>query len=171
VAPGELIGRRSLSPKGDALDQDGKVIPEEEQAAVVALRTGRTFSDVVMAVYKSEHELCWLSIGSRPLINPGEDRPYAAVTSFTDITDRLAAECELRQSEERYRAFVEHASEGVWRAEFTEPIPLGLPVDTTVRLLIERAYVAECNSAFARMYGYEQPDEMIGIRVTEVQPR
>jgi len=170
VAPGELIGRRSLSPKGDALDQDGKVIPEEEQPAVVALRTGRTLSEVVMAVYKSEHEICWLSIGSRPLINPGEDRPYAAVTSFTDITDRLAAECELRQSEERYRAFVEHASEGVWRAEFTEPIPLGLPVETTVRLMIERAYIAECNSAFARMYGYEQPDEMIGIRVTEVQP-
>jgi PAS domain S-box-containing protein len=168
VAPGQLTGQRSLSLKGPALDQEGNPIPEEDQPAMVTLRTGQMLTDVVMAVHKSEHELCWLSIGSRPLINAGEDRPYAAVTSFTDITDRLAAECELRQSEERYRAFVEHASEGVWRAEFTEPIPVGLPVETIVPLLLERAYVAECNSAFARMYGYEQPGEMIGIRVTEV---
>ncbi|HSE68087.1 MAG TPA: PAS domain-containing protein, partial [Gemmatimonadales bacterium] len=66
VPPGHLIGQRTISTRGEPLDQDGNPIPEDKQPGMVALRSGRTLSDVVMAVHKSEHELCWLSIGSRP---------------------------------------------------------------------------------------------------------
>jgi diguanylate cyclase (GGDEF)-like protein/PAS domain S-box-containing protein len=39
--------------------------------------------------------------------------PHAVVTSFADVTDRIAAEAAQRESEERYRTLVEHAPEAI----------------------------------------------------------
>lgn len=85
-----------------------------------------------------------------------------------DITDRVAMQRELEQSHERYRAFIQLASEGIWRFETSEPIPIDLPVDEQVRLIYERSYLAECNLAFARMYGYEDPSEFIGTQLNQL---
>lgn len=85
-----------------------------------------------------------------------------------DITDRVVMQRELEQSHERYRAFIQLASEGIWRYEATEPIPIDLPVDEQVQLMFERGYLAECNMAYARMYGYEDPAEIIGIPLSQV---
>lgn len=39
-----------------------------------------------------------------------------------DITAQKRAEAALRQSEERYRTFIEQSSEGIWRFELEKPI-------------------------------------------------
>ena len=49
----------------------------------------------------------------------------------TRETLRVQAET-VRESEERYRAFVEHSSEGIWRLEFSPPIDTSLPVEAQV---------------------------------------
>lgn len=41
-----------------------------------------------------------------------------------DITAQKRAEAALRQSEERYRAFIEQSSEGIWRFELEKPIAI-----------------------------------------------
>ncbi len=33
----------------------------------------------------------------------------------------------LRESEERYRAFIANSSEGIWRVELERPVPVRLP--------------------------------------------
>src|SRR5689334_16476028 len=65
-------------------------------------------------------------------------------------------------SEERYRAFISHSSEGIWRLEFEPPIDTALPVDEQVELAYRNGRFAECNLAMARMYGFSAVEELLG---------
>ncbi|MET0650319.1 MAG: ATP-binding protein [Pyrinomonadaceae bacterium] len=71
----------------------------------------------------------------------------------------------LRESEERYRAFIANSSEGIWRFEFERPVPTDLPEDEQVELFYRDGYLAECNDSAARMYGFDRGEEMVGGRV------
>jgi PAS domain S-box-containing protein len=75
---------------------------------------------------------------------------------------------ELAQSQERYRNFIEHSFEGVWLLAFDEPIPLDLPPEEQVRRIQYTGYIAECNDALARMYGYQSREELIGQRLLDL---
>ena len=88
-----------------------------------------------------------------------------------DLRRRAAAEQALRASEERYRAFVEQSTEGIWRMENEPPIPTHLPVDEQIALLYRHASLAECNDAMARMYGHAAAAEMVGLRIGEIMPQ
>ena len=63
------------------------------------------------------------------------------VAVFENITERKAAEVALRESEERYRQIFVHATEGIFQST-----PDGS--------------LLSVNPAFARMYGYESPEQM-----------
>jgi PAS domain S-box-containing protein len=71
----------------------------------------------------------------------------------------------LRESEERYRAFIANSSEGIWRFELEEPVPASLPEDEQIELCYARGYLAECNDAMARMYGFTRAEEITGARL------
>ena len=88
-----------------------------------------------------------------------------------DIRQRAVAEAALRASEERYRAFVEQSTEGIWRFENDPPIPVHLPAEEQIALLYQRARLAECNDAMARMYGHASADEMVGRQMHEITPQ
>src|SRR5439155_6105191 len=70
-----------------------------------------------------------------------------------DITDRRHGEEALRQSEERYRAFLVTSGEAIWRVELDQPISVDLPPDEQVARIFQHAHLAECNEAMARVYG------------------
>jgi two-component system cell cycle sensor histidine kinase/response regulator CckA len=73
--------------------------------------------------------------------------------------------------EERYRAFIEQTSEGVWRCELREPIDVRLPVDEQIDRIYAHAFLAECNDAMARMYGLDSADQIVGAAIAELLPR
>jgi len=88
-----------------------------------------------------------------------------------DVTERKRAGEALRQSEERYRAFIEQSSEGVSRLEFVPPVPVGLPEEELVDRIYESGILAECNDAMARMYGFPAARDMIGTRLVDLHDR
>ncbi|MGH7673250.1 MAG: ATP-binding protein, partial [Gemmatimonadales bacterium] len=85
--------------------------------------------------------------------------------------ERKRADDALRQSEERYRAFIEQSSEGVSRLEFDPPVPVGLPEEEQIDGMYAGGYVAECNDAMARMYGFAEARELVGTRLADLHDR
>src|SRR4051812_9738827 len=88
-----------------------------------------------------------------------------------DISQHAAAQAALRQSEERYRAFIEQTAEGVWRFELEQPVPVTLPENEQIERFYTYAYLAECNDALAQMYGYSKAQELVGSRLGDMMPR
>lgn len=79
-----------------------------------------------------------------------------------------AARDTLQENEERYRAFIANSTEGIWRFEVEKPISITLRINKQIQLMYKYAFLAECNVAFARMYGCSSPDDIIGTRLTDL---
>ena len=100
---------------------------------------------------------------------PGDDGAIDGVGAIVvDMTESKRTEQALRESEERYRAFIEQTAEAVWRVELEEPVPVTLPVEEQVRRFMAHGYLAECNDAMARMYGFDTAGEILGARLPDL---
>ena len=76
----------------------------------------------------------------------------------------------LETAEQRYRAFVENSSEGIWRLEFDPPLDTTLPVDAQVELAYRHGVLLECNDAMARMYGMQRAEDLLGVSLEVMLP-
>lgn len=92
----------------------------------------------------------------------------AVIGTAVDITARKNAEDAFRKSDERYKAFIQQSSEGIYRIELEESVPVSLAVDEQIDLYFKNAYIAECNEIMAKMYGFDKIDELIGKRVEDL---
>lgn len=107
------------------------------------------------------HHQGWrlFAIKAVPLFNPdGSIREWVGV--HTDITERKLAEQALIASEERYQHFIRQSTEGIWRIELTVPLSVNNTKEAQLDLFFQHAYLAECNDAMARMYGYEYSKDL-----------
>ncbi len=158
----QMMGRTSLDPRWRAVHADGRPFPGESHPVVVTLRTGLSCTGVIMGIHKPDSSLSWIRVNSEPLIRPGEFRPYAAVASFTDITESLLAEQALTEMSERYRAFVSQSTEGIFRVEFGEPVSMSQPAESQLARMLDTGRIAECNLAFAKLHGSAHIETIVG---------
>ncbi|MDI6767474.1 MAG: PAS domain S-box protein [Bacteroidota bacterium] len=89
-------------------------------------------------------------------------------TQVAKAIERKRAEEALKQSEDRYRAFVEQSTEGIWRFDSDFPISTFLPEEEQIKLFFKHFYLAECNDAMAQMYGYLKASEIIGTKLEDM---
>jgi PAS domain S-box-containing protein len=85
-----------------------------------------------------------------------------------ESVERARAVRRWKDADDRYRAFIANSSEAIWRYELEQPIPLLLSPDQQVEMLFKYAYLAECNDAMAHMYGYDSPDQIIGVPLRDL---
>jgi signal transduction histidine kinase len=94
------------------------------------------------------------------------DHQVDAIVGDTDVALVHLRQVEeaLRESSERYRAFVANSSEGIWRYEIEPPVSTSLSEDEQVDHILMHGYLAECNDAMARMSGFPRAADMLGLR-------
>jgi PAS domain S-box-containing protein len=108
-------------------------------------------------------------------------RPMPSLRMPKDLLDtfapRAAAELvrmqedeKLRESEQRYRAFIARNADAMWRIEFDPPVPIDLPEQEQLNRIYESGYMAECNETAARLLHAERAEQLIGCRVAEIAP-
>jgi hypothetical protein len=66
--------------------------------------------------------------------------------------------------------FIEVTTEATWRFHHEKPLDITLPEDEQVEHLYLYSVLAECNDAFARMYGFRAAVDVIGTRLVVFCP-
>jgi len=106
-------------------------------------------------------EIRWVTARTK-LIRSDKGRFLRSLGAQWDVTAEKHAEAALRKSEERYRSFIAHSTEGIWLLEFDPPLDTSLPVDEQVEQAYRSGRFVECNDAMAEMYGLARAEDLIG---------
>ncbi len=95
----QLAGTGPSAWGGNSTDEHGMKLAPEAHPSAVALRTGKAVTNQIVVVEWRTGQSVWLSVNARPLIRPGEQVPYASVSTFRDITEerRIAGQLALHQ--------------------------------------------------------------------------
>src|SRR3990172_8579719 len=108
-----------------------------------------------------EKQIIWLDNYLYGETNRKGDKNFL-IEFALDVTERKNADARIKESEERYRTFIEQSSEGIFRVEFKEPFPVDISIDEQLNMLEHNSYIAESNEQFAKMYGLSSSEEIVG---------
>ena len=115
----QIGGRTTFDPRWRAIHENGSPFPGDTHPIAMTLQTGKPYANVIMGVHKPSGELTWISINSQPLFRPGARKPYAAVASFFDITERKHAEDALGATQQRLRDVLASSTAVVYATKLT----------------------------------------------------
>jgi len=102
----ELNGRVPIDPSWDSVYPDGTSFPGEAHPIMVTLRTGKPCSQVLMGIYSPHWKSRrWISINSQLIPKSIRDDAgrAAVVASFTDVTENIEREAQLKRWSAVYR--------------------------------------------------------------------
>jgi diguanylate cyclase (GGDEF)-like protein len=81
-------------PGWTALTDDGENLDLDRGPVAMALET-RELQRAVVGIERPDASRTWVEVTARPLTRPGEERPYGAVVSCSDVTQRRELEIHL----------------------------------------------------------------------------
>ena len=114
---------------------------------LIALAEGHTRFETISLQRNSSGELLVTEL--RLSVAAGYERTWAKVfVSAIDITQRVQTEQALRESEKKYRELVDNSLVGIY--------------------ITQNHILKFCNQGLARLFGYEEPEDMIGKHISEL---
>lgn len=88
-----------------------------------------------------------------------------------ELVWRKKTENALRNTERRYRAFMEHSNEGIWCCEADKPIRTDLKENEQIELFYKHGALVECNDVMASTMGFSSTDEICATPLILMYPR
>jgi len=85
-----------------------------------------------------------------------------------EVQERKKAEQELSEKNTQYSTFVQNSVVGIYRLDFSEPIPVNLSPEEIAEKMVNTGYISECNEAFAEMYGAKFKEKFIGRKLKDI---
>jgi len=119
--------------------------------------TGLAAATAILVSYFASHGLGPFAGDPSPFVRVGAVQLYLATLVVINflltvvLLEKRNAYQQLRTSDERYRNFIEHSSEAVWRVELSSPMDPHLPVGDQIAWLQTNAYIAESNHTYLRL--------------------
>ncbi|HEU4680217.1 MAG TPA: PAS domain-containing protein [Gemmatimonadales bacterium] len=118
--------------------------------------------------------LAALALASLVSRDPGVLVAGALLAGVCALSRRPAAEKPIGNPTEPEKraapAFVEVTTEATWRFHHEQPLDITMTEDDQVEHLYLYSVLAECNDAFARMYGFQSAADVIGTRLVVFLP-
>jgi two-component system sensor histidine kinase/response regulator len=148
VSPEAMIGQDDGCHPWTGIAEDGTKLIGEQHPMRMTLANGIAHHDIIVGIENSRQSIVWFSINSTPLFGQEDSAPYAAVATFTDITERKHAEIKLRESEERYKRLFTTANESI------------MTIDSTYCITM-------ANERCSEMLGYSN-EELIGMPLRQL---
>lgn len=87
------------------------------------------------------------------------------LVTVKNITDYVEVNKSLAESEEKYKYLIKESADGIMRFEIDRPMSIKCPVEEQLQIFFNQARLAECNDAYAKMYGYDSATEVIGKKL------
>ena len=115
---------------------------------------------------KLNGEVIYVQMSGSPYLDERGEK-IGSMVVFADIHALKSAQELLKKREEGYRTFIDQSAVGIWRAEYRQPIPITLPHNEQVELLLDSGIIAECNDFMARMYGYSSSNDLVGRKIRD----
>jgi two-component system, chemotaxis family, CheB/CheR fusion protein len=85
----QIMGRTSMDPAWQAVDEKGAPLSGTEHPAMIALQTGEPVFGFIMGVHSPAFgEMRWILVNAMPQKHPGESEPFQVYTTFEDISER-----------------------------------------------------------------------------------
>ncbi|HEX3396045.1 MAG TPA: MASE1 domain-containing protein [Steroidobacteraceae bacterium] len=118
---------------------------------------GLAAATAILVAYFASRGLGPFAGDPNPFVRVGAVQLYLATLVVINflltvvLLEKRNAYQQLRTSDERYRNFIEHSSEAVWRVELSSPMDPRLPVSDQIAWLQSHAYVAESNLTYLRL--------------------
>ncbi len=135
----ELLGR-NMHTVMHHTRADGTLYPEEECQIYTAFREGKGAHVVDEVLWRADSTSFPCEYWSYPIEKQGN--VVGSVVTFLDISERKQAETALRESEEKYRDFIENATFGIFRAN-------------------AKGDLLDVNPALVSMLGYASKDDLL----------
>ena len=127
-------------------------------------------STVLVSNNKKDGTLYYTELSMVP-INDLNGKVSYCVWTQRDITDQVKTEEKMArliaEKEKRFAAFMEHASEAIWRIDFEPPISLDAPEAKQIKDIFSNGIFSEANDAGAKIYGLTEGREIAGRPLNE----
>lgn len=166
----KILGFES-TPKPPEFNVFIKRLPDEDakKLSVLLHRAeihGEDYSLIFKYYLPKTSELKYISLQAKVLFD-NLNKPKGVKGIVQDVSEKREMELEKDIYLERMSSLMEYTDEGFYLFEAIEPVDVKLPVERQLEL-IYAGTIVECNTAQAKMYGYNKPEEIIGKTLAEM---